>query len=194
MDGNGGYSFRLGRRSAQKVLDASPCARGALPRIGYEKVVREVQGTFQPADSIVVSRVAEIFLANVSGHYVLRCATLSSKYWPGDMFPKGVRLRPCDWNGNEQPNISGTQSSKPAGETSPRLEGGAIPPSSSPDVEVENHGTVFKFRARTEAAKQWVAENVQLEDWQLMGGGFVVDHRFAQPLVDGMQAAGLVVV
>lgn len=62
------------------------------------------------------------------------------------------------------------------------------------DVEVENHGTLFKFRPRTEAAKLWVAEHVQLDDWQWMGGGFCVEHRYAQPLAESMVADGLVVV
>lgn len=92
---------------------------------------------------------------------------------------------------DNQPNISGTQSSKPAGSTDPRLGGGEIPPSSSIDVEVENHGSVFMFRPRTELAKEWVAAHVQLEDWQWMGGAFAVEHRYAGDLALGMIDAGL---
>lgn len=84
------YSYRLGRRSARKVADA---ASKDLPKRGRAVAV----GAVMKADG--GSHVVE--LANVDGRYVLRCATLSSKFWPHDMFPKGVRLRPCDWHGNE---------------------------------------------------------------------------------------------
>lgn len=94
MDGKHIFSYRLGRRSAQKVLDAAQLRTGQLlqlPRLGYEVTVRAVGHDY-------------IRLANNAGHYVLRCATLSSKHWPQDLFPKGVRLRESDWHGNEISN------------------------------------------------------------------------------------------
>lgn len=89
------YSYRLGRRSAQKVLDASPYELDVrprpLPRVGHEKNVC----TFR--DGATAHRVV---LANVAGHYVLRCATASSKHWPHEIVrSKGVRMRACSWEG-----------------------------------------------------------------------------------------------
>jgi len=59
------------------------------------------------------------------------------------------------------------------------------------DVLVENHGTIFMFRPQTEAAKAWVKENVQAEQW--LGNGFAVEPRYARDLAAGMLSAGLVV-
>jgi hypothetical protein len=59
------------------------------------------------------------------------------------------------------------------------------------DVTVENHGSLFLFTPHTQAAKDWVSENVGLESWQWLGTGFAVEHRFALDLADGMLADGL---
>jgi virulence-associated protein VagC len=61
------------------------------------------------------------------------------------------------------------------------------------DVEVYNDGSTFVFRPQTEAAKDWVKENVSLEEYQKWAGdSFVMEHRFAEQLADGMREAGLV--
>lgn len=61
------------------------------------------------------------------------------------------------------------------------------------DVIVHNGGSIFMFQPLTQRAKDWVIENVGLESWQWLGNSFVAEHRFACDLVDGMQAASLVV-
>jgi len=61
-----------------------------------------------------------------------------------------------------------------------------------PDVLVENHGSVFMFVPMTQEAREWVDENVGLESWQWLGGGFAVEPRCALDLANGMQADGLV--
>lgn len=38
----------------------------------------------------------------------------------------------------------------------------------------------------TPKARAWVDDNVGVEDWQWTGGGFAVDHRFIEGLIDGM--------
>jgi hypothetical protein len=43
----------------------------------------------------------------------------------------------------------------------------------------------------SQAAKDWVAENVPLEDWQWMGPRFAVEHRYIAELVGGMMEDGL---
>lgn len=62
------------------------------------------------------------------------------------------------------------------------------------DVEVEPHGSIWRFVPVSETAKGWVKENVAVEDWQWFGDGFVVDHRMAYGLVEGMRGHGLHVV
>lgn len=59
------------------------------------------------------------------------------------------------------------------------------------DVEIENHGTVFRFLPVTAAAREWIDENVEAEPYQWMGPALIVDHRMARDLADGMVRAGL---
>ena len=67
---------------------------------------------------------------------------------------------------------------------------GTSPP--TPDFDVTFHGSVVSFALLTPAARTWINDNVQLEPWQWLGDAtFVVDHRFAQPLIDGIRGAGL---
>lgn len=59
------------------------------------------------------------------------------------------------------------------------------------DVEWRGEGSMYQVRAVTKTAKDWVAENVQLEGWQYMGEWFAVEHRYIDNLVTGMLDAGL---
>lgn len=60
------------------------------------------------------------------------------------------------------------------------------------DIKVWREGTVVAFEVRTERAREWVAEHVQLESWQWIGTAFAVEHRFAEDLIEGMSEAGLI--
>jgi hypothetical protein len=63
------------------------------------------------------------------------------------------------------------------------------------DISIDNQGTIVRFTILTEAASVWVADNVQLESYQWLGGrSFAVDRRFAPALVEGLAGAGLQVV
>ena len=62
----------------------------------------------------------------------------------------------------------------------------------SPDISIENHGTIFLFRLNTSAAVEWVSQNVQ-EDAQFFGDALVVEHRYARNIAAGMVADGLVI-
>ncbi len=68
-----------------------------------------------------------------------------------------------------------------------------VPVVSGPDVIVHNGGSIFQFEPLTEAAKDWIEENVQAESWQFMGSSLCVEHRYAGDLAAGMIADGLVV-
>jgi hypothetical protein len=56
------------------------------------------------------------------------------------------------------------------------------------DVVAENHGSVWQFWFNTEAARDFVIENVQSEDWQWLGAALCVDHRYAGGLVEFLLA------
>ena len=59
------------------------------------------------------------------------------------------------------------------------------------DFEVENCGSVCLIKPLSQAAQEWVKENVELESYQQFGGGFVVEHRYVNQLVEAMLDAGL---
>ena len=61
------------------------------------------------------------------------------------------------------------------------------------DVEFLNHGSVCMVVPLTPAAKEWVDDNLALEGWQWLGGGFACEPRYAGDLAQGMTDAGLVV-
>jgi hypothetical protein len=61
------------------------------------------------------------------------------------------------------------------------------------DFGVTDNGSTVSFLLYSDEAKAWVDTNVELEGWQWLGQcTFVVDHRFAAPLIEGMAEAGLV--
>jgi hypothetical protein len=62
-----------------------------------------------------------------------------------------------------------------------------------PDVTVRNEGTLFLFQPLTNAAKEWIDENVSDEAiWY--GRSLVVEHRYAEDVALGMIESGLRVV
>jgi len=62
------------------------------------------------------------------------------------------------------------------------------------DVEILDLGTVVLVQVNTDTAALFVAEHVELEDWQWLGArSFAVDFRYAADLVAGMQDHGLTV-
>jgi len=86
---NNYWSFRVGKKSAQKILDASPfeptIRPRPLPRPGWEKPVADVH---------VHGSQYQVRLANISGRYVLRCHSLSFRYWPQELRALMLSLRP----------------------------------------------------------------------------------------------------
>ena len=57
------------------------------------------------------------------------------------------------------------------------------------DVEVDDQGSIILFRLVTKAAKTWWSENVS--PGQMIGGRYVVEHRYADSVIEGMMADGL---
>lgn len=58
------------------------------------------------------------------------------------------------------------------------------------DFLVEDHGTVVRFIPQTDTAKEAVLQ-MDLEDYQLWGAGFVVDHRAAEHLIEALADEGI---
>jgi len=60
----------------------------------------------------------------------------------------------------------------------------------TPDITIQNHGSIFLFVPHTETASQWIADHLP-EDRIEYTGGVAVEHRYARDLAAGMLADGL---
>ena len=58
------------------------------------------------------------------------------------------------------------------------------------DFCIADHGSVFLIRPVSEAARQWLDENIVAEPWQWFAGSLAVDHRFARDIVAQITDAG----
>ena len=59
------------------------------------------------------------------------------------------------------------------------------------DVRVNDQGSVVLLQPITEAASDWIDENIESESWQWFGGALAVEHRYADAIIEGMQSDGL---
>jgi len=50
--------------------------------------------------------------------------------------------------------------------------------------------TVYLLRALNEKAQEWLDEHVQYEDWQLLGRGIGIEHRYVAEIIEGLNDAG----
>lgn len=50
---------------------------------------------------------------------------------------------------------------------------------------------MYQLELKTDAARDWIEENVSSEPWQWMGDTLVVDHHYIEDLELGMVDAGL---
>jgi hypothetical protein len=60
------------------------------------------------------------------------------------------------------------------------------------DFIVQNHGTIWTFRARSPGAQAWWVENVG--DGPCLGRNWCVEHRFAREILDGLRRDGFIAV
>lgn len=58
------------------------------------------------------------------------------------------------------------------------------------DFTAIDQGSIVMLRPNTDAAREWMDENVHAESWQWQGDFLCIDHRMAQPLLDGIEAEG----
>ncbi len=61
-----------------------------------------------------------------------------------------------------------------------------------PDFIVFGGGTVYMLLPKTAAAKDWVDDNLS-SDRQTLGRAIAIEHRFLNPILDGINDAGLTV-
>jgi hypothetical protein len=74
-----------------------------------------------------------------------------------------------------------------------RVEERRIATRINPDAVVVDHGPLFRVIPWTDAARAWVDRYIG-EEAQTVGSGFVVEPRYLYPIVQGMQASGLLLV
>jgi hypothetical protein len=58
------------------------------------------------------------------------------------------------------------------------------------DFLVMDHGSIVVIRPPTDEALQWLDDNVADEGWQWLDDSLCVDHRYAAPLIEGIEADG----
>lgn len=58
------------------------------------------------------------------------------------------------------------------------------------DFRMEDRGTVFMFTPLSEAAKDFVRDELEVEGWQWLGDSFGVDHRTANSLYELLSETG----
>ena len=61
----------------------------------------------------------------------------------------------------------------------------------TPDITIQNEGSIIMFRPMNKNAKEWMNENIE-EGAQWFGGALAVEHRYATGLADGMRIHGFV--
>ena len=59
-----------------------------------------------------------------------------------------------------------------------------------PDALVSGGGSIYQIMPLTQAAKDWIEENVNA-DGMWLGNALCVEHRYIADIVDGMASAGL---
>jgi hypothetical protein len=61
-----------------------------------------------------------------------------------------------------------------------------------PDFRITYHGTVTTITPLSEACREWVEENVEIEPWQRFGQSIAVEPRYLEQLATAMVEEGLV--
>ena len=59
------------------------------------------------------------------------------------------------------------------------------------DFQFANHGSITILMPLTEASQEWIDEHIG--EHMTWGGGVVIEPRYTDPILDGLQADGLTV-
>lgn len=60
------------------------------------------------------------------------------------------------------------------------------------EFSITDHGTLVGFTPLTPDAKAWIDDNVISEAHNWMGSTLYVEHRYANDLIDGLSAEGMI--
>src|SRR5207248_667763 len=60
------------------------------------------------------------------------------------------------------------------------------------DFRVTYHGTITTITPLSDACREWVEENVEIEPWQRFGNAIAVEPRYVEQLAEAMIGEGLV--
>lgn len=128
-------------------------------------------------------QIGEVYIVKVSGKLTRVRLDSESPYggWTGTNLEtkREVRIRTAA----KLRRPASTDTAK----TSPQPE--PISPS-TPDFFVENHGSIVLLRPVTPAANEWVEQHIP-DDAQYFGNAVVVEPRYIEGIVNGIQNDGL---
>ena len=62
-----------------------------------------------------------------------------------------------------------------------------------PDISTSDEGTIFRLTPNTQAGKEWVKDNLILEDYQKLGDSVAVEARYIVDIIEGAREDGLLV-
>jgi hypothetical protein len=62
-----------------------------------------------------------------------------------------------------------------------------------PDVTVTSYGGVLLLNPESEAGREWLAANLSIEPWQLLGDSRAIDSRYIEEITCGIRDAGLTI-
>lgn len=58
------------------------------------------------------------------------------------------------------------------------------------DFTIQNGGSIIILRGHSQECVDWLNQNVRNDETQTFGGGIVVEPRYIEPILDGLQAEG----
>src|SRR5437879_1758708 len=61
------------------------------------------------------------------------------------------------------------------------------------DFRVAYHGTITTITPLSDACREWLEENVEIEPWQRFGNSIAIEPRYVQQLAEAMIEKGLIV-
>jgi hypothetical protein len=59
------------------------------------------------------------------------------------------------------------------------------------DLLVHGHGSVFLLEPASAAGREWMAEHINADPWQMLGDSVAVEHRYIGDIVAAAQCDGL---
>jgi hypothetical protein len=60
-------------------------------------------------------------------------------------------------------------------------------------VTVTSYGGVLLLNPESAAGRQWLADNLSIEPWQLLGDSRAIDSRYVEDIPAGIRDAGLTI-